>query len=318
MKRMASLILAFVICLSLCACGKRDGGRIDEVESLIRAIGEVDADSAPRIEEAERAYDALSEKEKLQVKSAFYLPLARKALTEKTAEAEQRAAERDTKALLMRVQGDWDVSEDILEMIADGVDMIVSYIYEEIDLPFGDFFDSMEVHATWRLRPNMTYSVFIEGDALEETLAAMRDGLIRYLEHLYRYAMRNEYWDLGYQIDDPYDDDNWRWTVGASFGEITEAATGIPLEEYLGATADEMLFSLYDMLAFAEIASGNYQIEDGKLYLSETLEDAVKMDSFVTFELSEKELVLTGVNNIESLEGDYPVTLTRKDSAAAA
>ena len=42
------------------------------------------------------------------------------------------------------------------------------------------------------------------------------------------------------------------------------------------------------------------------------------MDSFVTFELSEKEFVLTGVNNIESLEDDYPVTLTRKDSAAAA
>jgi len=320
MKRGIAALLALCICFSLCGCGKKD--TVKQVDALIRAIGEVDAESAMRVEAAEQAYNALGESEKKQVESAFYLPLARKALdralAEKAEAEERRAAELAAQALTLRMQGDWDVSEDILEMLAEGVDMIVAYIFDEIDLPFSDFVDSMEVHATWRLRPNMTYSVFIEGDALEDTLSGMREGLIRYLEHLNRYALWSEYWKNGYQIDDPYDDDAWRWCLGASFGEIIEAATGMTLEEHLGMTADEILYNLYDMMAYTELASGNYQVEEGKLYLSDTLDDPVKKDSFVSFELSDRELVMTGVNNIESMEDDYPVTLTRRDTGAAA
>lgn len=62
MKRVLSIILIFTICLSLCACGKSQAAK--DCEELIAAIGEVSVDSKDAIEAAERAYSALTEKEK--------------------------------------------------------------------------------------------------------------------------------------------------------------------------------------------------------------------------------------------------------------
>lgn len=62
MKKVMSLILVIVICLSLCACGKSKAAT--ECENLINAIGEVSVDSGEAIEAAEKAYNALSSEEK--------------------------------------------------------------------------------------------------------------------------------------------------------------------------------------------------------------------------------------------------------------
>ena len=322
MKRCLSVLLAVLLCLSLCACGKQEKEQVLQVEELIRAIGEVNAESGPRIEAAEQAYNALEEKEREQVGGAFYLPLARKELEKLLAEQAEKEAAASEKAARqsyeLSVQGDWDESEDILEQIAENVDMLVGYLYEEADIPFGDFVDSMEVHATLRLRPNHTYSVFLEGEDLEVTLAGMREGLMRYLEHLYRYALWKEYWDKGYRIDDPYDDDAWRRKMGAAFGEITPGFSGMSLEDELNLSADEIIGSIYDLLAYTELAGGNYQVEEGRLFLSDSLDDAVKEDSYLTFELGDDTLTLTGQHDSDALTTEFPVTLARKNTAPAA
>ena len=62
MKRGISLILALIICLSLCACGKSEA--VVKVEELISAIGEVSLESKGAIESAQEAFDALPEVEK--------------------------------------------------------------------------------------------------------------------------------------------------------------------------------------------------------------------------------------------------------------
>lgn len=322
MKRYLACFLAAVLCLSLCACGRQEKEQVRQVEELIRAIGEVDAESGPRIEAAEQAYNALEEKQRQQVGGAFYLPLARRELEKLLAEqAEQKAADEERAARQsyeLSVQGDWDEAEDILEQIAENVDMLVGYLYEEADIPFADFVESMEIHATLRLRPNHTYSVFLAGEDLEVTLAGMREGLMHYLEHLYRYALWKEYWDKGYRIDDPYDDDAWRRKMGAAFGEITPGFSGMSLEEELSLSADEIIGSIYNLLAYTELAGGNYQVEAGKLFLSDSLDDAIKDDSYLTFELGDDTLTLTGQHDSDALTTEFPVTLARKNTAPAA
>lgn len=62
MKRIIALLLAMVICLLLCACGKSDAAIA--CENLINAIGEVTLDSKDAIEAAENAYSALTDEEK--------------------------------------------------------------------------------------------------------------------------------------------------------------------------------------------------------------------------------------------------------------
>ena len=62
MEKGMSLVLALVMCLSLCACGKSKAAT--ECENLINAIGAVSVDSKEAIEAAEQAYNSLNDKDK--------------------------------------------------------------------------------------------------------------------------------------------------------------------------------------------------------------------------------------------------------------
>ena len=75
MKRFIALLLSIMTCILLCACGKSHS--VKEVESVIKAIGEVTLDSGEAIEKAERMYEYLTEKEREQVENKGKLVEAR-------------------------------------------------------------------------------------------------------------------------------------------------------------------------------------------------------------------------------------------------
>lgn len=70
-KNGLSFILALVICLSLCACGKSE--EVKAVEEKISSIGEVTIDSSTVVNDARDAYNALSDKDKEKVENADIL-----------------------------------------------------------------------------------------------------------------------------------------------------------------------------------------------------------------------------------------------------
>ncbi len=75
MRKVISLLMAFVLCLSLCACGKSEA--VKNVEALIEAIGEVTLDNEAAIVAAENAYNSLTDEEKAKVKNTEVLTAAR-------------------------------------------------------------------------------------------------------------------------------------------------------------------------------------------------------------------------------------------------
>lgn len=78
MRKVLSLLLALIMCLSLCACGKSEA--VKNVEVLIAAIGEVTLDSEAAIVAAETAYNALTDEEKAKVENIAMLTEAREVL----------------------------------------------------------------------------------------------------------------------------------------------------------------------------------------------------------------------------------------------
>lgn len=80
MKKILSLILAFAMCLSLCACGKSE--EVKAVEEMITAIGTVSTESCDAITAAEEAYSALSPEDKEKVENYTVLTNAKTALGE--------------------------------------------------------------------------------------------------------------------------------------------------------------------------------------------------------------------------------------------
>lgn len=85
MKKITIVILACVMCLALCACGKSKAAT--ECENLINSIGEVSIDSKEAIETAERAYSALTSEEQDSIatsavilddaRAAYYIELCK-------------------------------------------------------------------------------------------------------------------------------------------------------------------------------------------------------------------------------------------------
>ena len=78
MKKIIAILLAVILLLSLCACGKSKEAQA--VDDLIMAIGEVSLDSAEEIESAENAYNALSEKDRENVENYAILETSRETL----------------------------------------------------------------------------------------------------------------------------------------------------------------------------------------------------------------------------------------------
>ena len=75
MNKVISLLLALVICLTLCACGKSEAAEL--VDSMILSIGTVTLNSEDALLSAEKAYDQLSEKDKDKVENLAVLLEAR-------------------------------------------------------------------------------------------------------------------------------------------------------------------------------------------------------------------------------------------------
>jgi len=77
MKRIISILLVIVMCLSLCACGKSKAAKA--AEEAIAAIGEVTIDSGEAIANAEKLYGILTDAEKAEVENRLVLVDAQEA-----------------------------------------------------------------------------------------------------------------------------------------------------------------------------------------------------------------------------------------------
>lgn len=78
MKKTISLLLALVMCLSLCACGKSE--EVKAVEEKIASIGEVTVEKADMIQQTQQAYDALSDEDQKKVENFDILQKAKASL----------------------------------------------------------------------------------------------------------------------------------------------------------------------------------------------------------------------------------------------
>lgn len=99
MKKVIAIFLTiFMLCLSLCSCGKSKA--VKNVEDLIGSIGAVSADSEAAVAAAEKAYSELTEKEKETVENATVLTEAKKTL-------EIALQEKRLEELYDAISGEW-------------------------------------------------------------------------------------------------------------------------------------------------------------------------------------------------------------------
>jgi len=194
MKKVISLLLALVLCISLCACGKSKA--IKEVETLIDAIGEVTADSETAVLTAEKAYDALTTEESEQVENYSALMEAREAL-------DSALYEKHVNELLDCVSCEWVNVNDMdryvfqqdgtgthegknIEFTIDPENMLLSVTEGVTGTATQEFKIDLE-YKTPRLIPQNAVTYYVEAKNYETIAQQIRD---EYTEILTSY----EYW----------------------------------------------------------------------------------------------------------------------------
>ena len=116
MRKGLYLILALVMCLSLCACGKSKA--VKAAEDAIVAIGEVTVDSGDAIANAEKLYDILTDAEKAGVENRLTLVDAREEFEALKGELVYKNAEEAYERL-----------KNVAELCSDGMDAIYGAWY---------------------------------------------------------------------------------------------------------------------------------------------------------------------------------------------
>jgi len=116
MKKAISLALVFVLCLSLCACGKSKAAK--EAEAAIDAIGEVTVDSGEAIKNAEKLYNILTDAEKADVDNRLTL-----------VEAQEKYAELQSELTYENAKKAYEALKEVADMCVTGMDAVYGAWY---------------------------------------------------------------------------------------------------------------------------------------------------------------------------------------------
>lgn len=137
MKKAVSLLLALSMVFILCACGQSEESKI--VDGLIYEIGVVTLDSGESIEEAENAFNQLSEKDKKALKFSDQLMQARNdydALVEKDAEISASLNEATDRLFLNFDPNGALTILDSLNLFTDEQKELADLLRENIELSY--------------------------------------------------------------------------------------------------------------------------------------------------------------------------------------
>ncbi len=178
------------------------------------------------------------------------------------------------------VLGAWELEMEMNDLINDQLAAA-----DMDDLQIGSFAVTMD----FNFKEDGTYTLQVNTDAMSDAVdglkAEMREGLPAYVDRM-----------------------------------LAEEGVEMTVDEFFqasGITLDEMVDTMFDAEAITQSlgdagGEGNYQAKDGKLYLSDGLDNRVDPESYYTYTLDGDVMTLQGaVGEDSEFAGMFPMTLTR-------
>ena len=304
------LVLALVMmCLILSGCGKSNAVR--NAEEKIAAIGTVTADSGAAIADAEAAMDALSAKEREKVENAAELPAARDAWKKAIAEREERERQTRLETLRRELLGSWEFTQEVTDEYAELIDRMIGSMMGFTEIHFSDYVDRIAAAGSFTLLGNGTYKIGFTAAQRETFLDSIVTPIKRYYADIMRDLIAQELAFSGIVIDDIHSDEAWVSATGMDFNSLVEADLGMSLDAYIDYIIQTVRSALLDALGANTETLGNYRVEEGRLLLSGSLEEAVSDTRYVTFDLDGAALTLTGYSNVPAFGNVFPIIMNR-------
>lgn len=178
------------------------------------------------------------------------------------------------------ILGTWELEMEMNDLINDQLAAA-----DMDDFQIGSFAVTMD----FNFKEDGTYTLQVNTDAMADAVDGlkeeMREGLPAYLERM-----------------------------------LAEEGMEVTVDEFFqasGITLDEMVDTMFDAEAITQSlgdagGEGNYQAKDGKLYLSDGLDNQVDPESYYTYTLKGDVMTLQeAVGEDSEFAGMFPMTLTR-------
>lgn len=199
MKKLITLLLVFVMSLSLCGCGKSKA--VANVETLISAIGDVSLDSGAAISSAQNAFDALTPDEQSDVENYAILvdsqATFQKMESERILEEQEKAKFDCGKEAFDHIKAAWEITDriggDILSVWSgsisktqDMIDKGINFFVDETTLTLDEVIEGLASLCYANMEFSETGILWV--DLSEDTKQEYRDYAVDLTEKASRYG----------------------------------------------------------------------------------------------------------------------------------
>lgn len=286
-KSMLAALLCAVMVLSLAGCGK--SVPVKETEGLISAIGEVTADSKDAVEKAEAAYEALSEEDQKAVSNLNVLTAAREAL-----DAAQLVALKEA------IVGSWVFEGDMSEFMEAQINASMG----EGMPPFS--IDSFPVNITYTFRDDGTYEESQDSEVFKASIEKLMKALVNWMDDYLLKSLGDAFIQQGVSGDFS----TWEGierAAGMTKDEIYQQTLGMDLESFFGLILNNLSL---DRLS-ESTQQGKYEVELGKLYMSDSLTKDVSKTDYTRLSINDR--IMSWLGYVGNGEGSfaYPAIFNR-------
>ena len=204
--------------------------------------------------------------------------------------------------------GVWLGEVDLGSSMAEEIDSSMKDVLEGAEIPsFGDYLDSLPIQLRMELKKDGTYLQTID----EASITAMKEALFAAMVDYYydfipiMLAEQLKAYGITIDLSNP---DALESTLGMSLDEVIEMSLGSDMETFVRSTMDEYWEDAEkQFLSFQQ--EGKYNVEEGKLYLSDS------PDVYTPFTLENDVLTLektVGASAEDTFSDLYPLVMRRE------
>lgn len=176
------------------------------------------------------------------------------------------------------------------------------------DLSLANYMEAFSFIMVSEFNEDGTYRQYKDTASLETAMDNLKDALLRFTDDLLLYSLTEQFASYGYDIKSR---EAVEEMLDMEWDSIFSYIYGIDLEEFVGELTDvlsEELLNETDRL----LQEGKYKAEDGKLYLSTSIDEEIDESAYKTYEIDGDAVSITGGVNIEENEYlSYPFTMTK-------
>lgn len=201
------------------------------------------------------------------------------------------------------IEGTYELSIDLYDDVIAAFDGAEGEIPEALSIR--PHLSEFNLILTYQFFDNATYSVSLDRDALEQSIAQLDEALTAVMKPRLIAATAAEFAKYGIPLETEADVEK---LLCKSTDDLFVASMGMPMEEYIENTLSE---GFVMPLTAKYNVSGNYTAAEGTLFLSDSLETEPPTDRYESYVINEDGSITFTIGvNISEEHCSYPYTLT--------